>query len=77
MSVLACTPFLKLCIPGRNVMTLGTYIRNTLLGPRRRRMGLNGCYISCVCLEMALVGYASVGNVDSLYSVVYISQFLY
>jgi len=58
-------------------MTLVTYIRNTLLGPRRHRMGLNGSYILCVCLEMAMVGYASVGIVDSLYLVVYISRFLY
>jgi len=77
MAVLACTPFGTPCIPGANVMTLVMYIRNTLLGPRRHRMCLNGSYISWVCLEMAMVGYGSVGIVDSLYSVVYISQFSY
>jgi len=77
MSVLACTPFGTPCIPGANVMTLVAYIRNTLLGPRRHRMCLNESYISCVCLEMAMVGYASVVIVYSPYSVVYISRFLY
>ena len=65
--MLACTPFGTLCIPDANIMTLVTYIRNTLLEPRRHRMGLNGSYFSCVCvcvcvcLEMTMVEYASEG----------------
>jgi len=74
--VLACTPFGTPCIPGANVLTLVTYIRNNLLGPIRHRTGLNGSYISCVCLEMAMVGYENVGIVYSLYSVVDICRFL-